>query len=85
MGTRGGLCVLCTGSSDLCCTHTDGKLEQKPGDVCTTDWCFWHPVSSQGFVSNWQLGPAKLWPGTAPHQVIQVEVLCAGPCFGLAF
>lgn len=67
----------------LCAVHTV-KLEQEPGDVCTTDWCFWHPVHSQGFFfSNWQLGPAKLWPGTAPHQVIQVQVLCAGPCFVL--
>lgn len=70
------------GDQALCCTHSEAGTGARR---CVHNRLVLLAPSSFSrlFFSNWQLGPAKLWPGTAPHQVIQVQVLCAGPCFVL--
>lgn len=78
------------GDQTLCCTHSEAALMaswNRSQEMCAQQIGAFGTqlVLKAFFFSIWQLGLAKLWPVTAFHQVIQVEVLCAGPCFVLAF
>lgn len=78
------------GDQTLCCTHSEAALMaswKRSQEMCAQQIGAFGTqlVLKDFFFSIWQLGLAKLWPVTASHQVIQVDVLCAGPCFVLAF